>query len=148
MAKNGLSNVRQVSINQFLISSKIFSDLDTSGKLPASFIEATHTAIGDFTECLEPSGISSRPVSSQYCMVEIFPERPPTEVPGKIHVAHKRTCVNCPFFQGLCLPDVCSQNDIRNLVNSGWYRNIVKRLTNKFYSHQAIRYKGNWLHLL
>lgn len=65
-------------------------------------------------------------------MIELFPERPPREVIGKLHIAQKRTCVNCPFFQGLCLPDSCSENDIRNLLVSGNFpRSITtaKKLT-------------------
>lgn len=82
-------------------------------------MEATHTAIGDFSECLEPSGVENSPIPSQYCMVQIFPERPSNELPGKMHVSRAKTCVNCPFFQGLCLPQSCSAEDIHNLMSSG-----------------------------
>lgn len=99
--------------------------VETAGKLAPGFLDSTVTSLGDYDGCLSVKSDEKAPVFGQYCMLDMFPT-------GKDEDEHKRKNIylksipvfkGTPVFVGLCVPNTCSSDDVRELVKNGNFLN-------------------------
>ena len=106
-----------------------FHFVDASGKTPSGLIRATMTALGDFDQCLAIDGtIQGLSMKGKYCAVDLFPVRvassndrksSDTMTTGKLTLDRIALFQRTPFFHSLCIPDHCSQSDLKQILSVG-----------------------------
>lgn len=97
--------------------------VDSSGKTPSGFMEATVTSLGDYDECLEiqsPKSIQDD-IRGKYCLIDIFPmgyrNRQKGRKDGKITLNQMQHFNSSAYYFGLCFPSKCSTIDVKKIVS-------------------------------
>lgn len=95
------------------------SVVDSSGKIPAAFLDGTVTSPGDYDECIGIKGQDDGDIYGKYCMVDMFPhgyEQDKRRTDGKVSLSSMRHFTQSAYYFGLCFPNACSPSDVRGLV--------------------------------
>jgi len=90
-----------------------------SGRLPDKFFAGGITSLGDYDTCLslKKNGL---PFNGKYCLVDLFAPRNRPEALEEPNFlmdnVMSKSFQNYSFFQGICIPDSCSNEDVRVLM--------------------------------
>lgn len=124
-ARRMLSDVRTKQITLFAFHRPDrLSVLDSSGKTPSSLMEGTITSHGDYDQCLD---IHSRgfevEVRGKYCAVDVFTlhSAKRTRHDKKFALGMKSFFVGYPFSIGMCIPNACRDEELRQLLSNCEY---------------------------
>lgn len=90
-----------------------FRLIDSSAKMPVASMEGTATGFGDYDECIN---IRKPHLTGQYCMVDVFVERPSLVKPSVFQLGKYHYFNETARYFGLCFPDTCSSQDVRTIV--------------------------------
>lgn len=103
--------------------------VDASGKTPSGFIRSTISSFGDFDQCLAIDGtVRGVHVKGKYCACDLFPVRLSESsdrrsgdlmTTGKLTFDRIHVFKRSPFIHALCVPDQCSETDLRQMLSTG-----------------------------
>jgi len=103
------------------------------GRWPSGFLSGSFSSFGDYDQCLSiKSEESSLPINGKYCFMELRPPKPVQEINlnnTKYKNFHYESVINywikmdgfSPVANGICLPSVCTENEIQQILTKSKY---------------------------
>ena len=120
------SLVKTLKLMDFPSNQESLKMLTSTGKTPRRFFAASTTSLGDYDACLsivikDTTFHNKGVINGKHCLVDLFParNRPTSRQPNFFYDEVLRmSFTNLSLVQGVCVPDSCSRDDVRQLMKS------------------------------
>uniref|UniRef100_T1K2Y3 Nose resistant-to-fluoxetine protein N-terminal domain-containing protein n=1 Tax=Tetranychus urticae TaxID=32264 RepID=T1K2Y3_TETUR len=112
--------------------------LSLSGSRPNSFLDGNYAAFGSYDTCLSFSAFydnkddrtDDQNAKGQYCLTSFEPDLSINgQILGQLYPHYFDSKYNFTIKVGFCVPSVCSQNDVQQIITQGIPR---QKLLNNF----------------
>uniref|UniRef100_T1K6S3 Nose resistant-to-fluoxetine protein N-terminal domain-containing protein n=2 Tax=Tetranychus urticae TaxID=32264 RepID=T1K6S3_TETUR len=106
-----------------------FKFLSLSGSRPNNFLDATYAAFGSYDSCLAISPFhedkDDQTIKGKYCLTSLEPDlhrngQSNGQILSQLYPHHFDAEFNFTIKVGFCVPSVCSQNDVQQIITQAF----------------------------